>query len=269
MNKKVKFLFIGIGVFLLFAIIMISIILIGFKISDYKIDKKVEQFTKDCDTLSIVNDRLSFSLTGFAPDEIENITFKILRDQKIINDTVLKIATSKVKKNKPVEITIPFKAFLKTDTILFITKNNLQYYISGFNFEPSLEYYGPNKVESHGCNVVNSFKINNRITNGFINKSIGWLLPEKSKKLKFIDSQTIEYSTFTQKCKINPLKAQQLFYSQSKKNHGAISCHGIEIDSVNSYYIYSEEDYSKLNYAIVKINTKTGESKRYNDYPFK
>jgi len=268
MNKIVKFLVISIGTLLLFAIIIFAIILIGFKYSDYQVDRKVEEFSKNCDTVSLVYDKIPLNLTGFAPKEIESITFKIIRDNKITKDTLIKISSSKVKKNESVAINIPFNVFLKTDSILFITKNNLHYYISGFSYEPSLKYYGPHRVESLGCNVVNSFKINNRISNCYINKSTGWLSPEKSKKIKYIDDETTEYKKFTNKCKINPLKAQQLFFSQCKKNHGAISTHGIEIDSINSYYIYSEEDYSKLNYTIVKINTKTGEIKRYNDYPF-
>ena len=269
MNKIVKFLVISISALLLFVIIIFAIILIGFKYSDHQVDEKVEEFSKKCDTISMVSEKLPLNLTGFAHAEIKSITFKIKRDNKTIKDTVIKISKSKVKKNEPVKINIPFIYFLKTDTIVFITSNKLHYYISGFHFEPNLEYRGPHKVESHGCNVVNSFKINNRISNDFINKSTGWIFPKKSKKVKYIDYGTIEYEDFTKKCKINTLKAQQLFFSQCKKNHGAIGLHNIEIDSINSYYIYSEEDYSKLNYAIVKINTKTGELKRYNDYPFK
>lgn len=269
MNKIVKYLVISVGSLLLLVIIIFAIILIGFKYSDYQVDRKVDEYSKNCDTVSLVHDMPSLALGGFAPNEIESITFKIIRDNKIIEETIIKISKSKVKKNESVEINIPFNIFLKTDTILFITKNNLHYYISGFSFEPSLEYHGPNKVRSLGCNVVNSFKINNRISNCYINKSTGWLSPENSKKIIYIDNETTEYKNFTNKCRINPLKAQQLFFSQCKKNHGAISTYGIEIDSVNSYYIYSEEDYSQLNYSIVKINTKTGELKRYNDYPFK
>ena len=269
MNKIVKFLVISVGSLLLLVIIIFAIILIGFKYSDYQVDRKVEEYSKNCDTISLVHDMPSLALGGFAPNEIESITFKIIRDNKIIEDTIIKISNSKVKKNESVEINIPFNIFLKTDTILFITKNNLHYYISGFSFEPSLKYYGPHKFESLGCNVVNSFKINNRISNCHINKSTGWISPEKYRKIKYIDNGTIEYENFTKKCKISPLKAQQLFYRKKKKNHGAISTYGIEIDSINSYYIYSEEDYSKLNDAFVKINTKTGELKRYNDYPFK
>lgn len=269
MKKIVKFLFTTIGILVLFVIIIFTIILIGFKYSDYQVDEKVEGFSKNCDTISLIYDKLPLKLTGFAPKEIESITFKIIRDNKIIKDIKIKIPKSKVKKNESVTINIPFNVFLKTDTILLTTKNNLHYYISGFSLEPTLEYYGPHKVESLGCNVVNSFKINNRISNCYINKSTGWLSPEKSKKIKHIVYESIEYENFTEKCKISPLKAQQLFDSQCKKNHGATSTYGIEIDSINSYYIYSEEDYSKLNYAIVKINTKTGETKRYDNYPFK
>ena len=77
MNKIVKFLVISIGALLFFVIIIFAIILIGFKYSDYQVDRKVEEFSKNCDTISLVYDKLPLNLTGFAPNEIEIITFKL------------------------------------------------------------------------------------------------------------------------------------------------------------------------------------------------
>jgi hypothetical protein len=111
MNKTVKFLIISIGALLLFVMIIFSIILIGFKYSDYQFDRKVEEFSKNCDTISLVYDKISLNLTGFAPKEMESVTFKIIRDNRITKDTLIKISSSKVKKNKSVAINIPFNVF--------------------------------------------------------------------------------------------------------------------------------------------------------------
>ena len=45
--------------------------------------------------------------------------------------------------------------------------------------------------------------------------------------------------------------------------------YGIEIAPYTSYYIFGEEIEKKKNQIdIIKINTKTGEYKRYKNYPF-
>jgi hypothetical protein len=68
-------------------------------------------------------------------------------------------------------VKIPYREFLKTDTIVVTTRNNLKYYISGYHHVANLHYGMMGYVGSHDCSLSESCTINKSETNGVISKT--------------------------------------------------------------------------------------------------
>ncbi|MFB9079912.1 hypothetical protein ACFFLS_08475 [Flavobacterium procerum] len=282
MNKYLK------GCLTLIAIgVVLSALLIGwFFWSSSNRRKQAEidgiAFSKECDSIKSITEQPEIEFVKFKKNEISVIKFQILRDGKFIQDTIIKNGFKK--KNASTEystIAIPYKTFLKTDTIVVTTQNKLHYYISGYGHYAYLHYGMTGYLGSHDCRFNDNPTINNDVFySAVLIRERGWINPEISKHIKRINaSDSIEYYGFAKKCKIKIEDANRIL-KEKRKNQvfRSTSIDGIEVGPKNSYYLFGEETESgtlpndlvprNLKHYVVKINCKTGEYKRYKNYPF-
>ncbi len=273
MNKYVKGCLVFIGICLGILAILTSLFL--WSLHSNRKDSEVDsvKFSKECDSVKYITEQPEIKLSGFKENEINILTFQLLRNGKFINEIVIK---DDLKKGTDVysspSITIPYQKFLKTDTIVVTTKNKLQYYISGYHHYPYLHYGMFGYVCSHDCRFSDDNVIinNNASGNATLSRIEGWVNPEIGKQIRKINAIDNEYQKFSKQSPIKIKDAEKIFMD-NRKNKTLLSLYsyGIEITPENSYYIFGEEIESKKNQIdIVKINTKNGACKRYTNYPF-
>lgn len=267
MNRFFKGCLIGIGVLTLLLAILIGLVLWSMQRSKAVAESDAEESSKKCDTVKYITENPELSFIKFSAKELSTLRFQILRGGKIKNDTVVNTA---FKSKENLKINFPYKKFLKTDTIILTTQNQLKYYISGYGHYAYLHYGAFGYVGTNHCRFSENCTINNKVPAGIIDRFSGWVDPEKSKHTRTIPANGEEYIAFAAKCKINLKEAEQIFINQRKNIHlYSMFSYGIEVGPEASYYIFGEERESKKDHIdIVKVNSETGKYVRYLDYPF-
>ncbi len=250
---------------------IIAVIIIAWNVSSCQRRKKANEdfitFSEKCDSVPSITEQPEIGFSDFSSKEISILRFQILRNNKLIGDSVIK---TNFKENSLMQVKIPYREFLKTDTIVVITaRNNLKYYISGYHHVASLHYGMMGYVGSHDCSLSESCTINKSETNGVISKTEAWLESEKENRIKIISPQSEEYEEISKRSKINKDMASHIFQNNRKNEHlmSEIMC-GIEIRREGTFYIFKEEREDSRKKDIIKINAETGSCKRYTDYPF-
>ena len=282
MNKYIKGCLVIIGVF----ITLVAIIIGWFFWSSDHRRKQAEidsiEFSKECDTVKLITEQPEIQFAKFKKNEINILKFQILRQGKFIQDTLIKNGFNKrTSYDEYRSITIPYKAFLKTDTIVVTTQNKLHYYISGYHHYAYLHYGMTGYVGSNDCRFSDNPTINNEVfLRPVLFRENGWINPEISKHIHKISvSDSIAYYGFTKKCKIKIEDAERILKGKRKDQvFRSTTTNGIEVGPKNSYYVFGEETESgtlpddlvprNLKHYVVKINCETGEYKRYENYPF-
>jgi hypothetical protein len=231
-------------------------------------DTTAEQnkYSKICDTITTVEGQPFLLFADFKLSEYKDLKFQILRNKKLIEDTLLK---NNYSPDRLYRLKIPYKRFYKTDTIIVTTSNNLKFSLSGFHHEALLEYGQFENVINHQCYVSETYTINKSVTKGKISRYLIELPSSKNKRLKFVNTDSEEFKNLNQKLKINLNTAQKIFKEnkKNKKFESEILC-GIEILKNGSNYIFEEETENGDHFETVIINTESGEFKRYSNYPF-
>lgn len=282
MNKYIKGCLVIIGII----ITLIAIIIGLFFWSSHSRRKQAEidgiKFSKECDAAKFITEQPEIQFAKFKKNEINILKFQILRKGKFIQDTLIKNGFNKeTNSNEYRSIAIPYKEFLKTDTIVVTTQNKLHYYISGYHHYAYLHYGMNGYLGSHECRFSDNPTINNQVFLApVLFREYGWINPEISKHIKRISvSDSVEYYDFAKKCKIKIKDADRILKEKRKDLiFRSTTTDGIEVGPKNSYYIFGEETESgtlpddlvprNLKHYIVKINCETGEYKRYENYPF-
>ena len=267
MSRFFKGCLIGIGVLLVLLVIFIGLVWWSMQHSKASAESDAEELSRECDTVKYITENPELTLIKFSPKEIKTLQFKILRGGKISNDTVVNTA---FKNKEDLKVNFPYKKFLKTDTIILTTQNQLKYYISGYGYYAYLHYGAFGYVGTNDCRFSENCTINNGVSAGIIDRFSGWVDPEKSKHTRTIPPNGEEYRAFASKCKITLKEAEQIFINQRKNEHlYSMFSYGIEVEPKVSYYIFGEERESQRKQEdIIKINTETGKYVRYINYPF-
>ncbi|MCD0469138.1 hypothetical protein [Flavobacterium sp. JAS] len=283
MNKYIKGCLVLIGI-----IITVIAIIIGlFFWSSNSRRKQAEidgvAFSKECDSVKVITEQPEIQFARFKKNEINILKFQILRDGNFIQDTLIKNGFNKEANSSEYKsITIPYKEFLKTDTIVVTTQNKLHYYISGYHHYAYLHYGMAGYVGSHDCRFSENPMINNLVhLRPVLFRENGWINPEISKHIQKISaSDSVAYHDFSKKSAIKIEDAERIFM---KKRHNktliSMYFYGIDVGSQKSYYLFGEEiEPSKRSdlYVtqknpqrdVIKIDCQTGEYKRYKNYPF-
>ncbi|WP_289658099.1 hypothetical protein [Flavobacterium panacagri] len=282
MNKYIKGCLVVTGtVFILLAII------IGWFFWSLNSRKKQAEidgitFSKECDSIKFITEQPEIQFAKFKKSEISILKFQIIREGKFIHDTIIKNGfNKKTSSNEYQSINIPYKSFLKTDTIVVTTQNKLHYYISGYHHYAYLHYGMTGYVGSHDCRFSDNPTINNELLlSPILFRENGWINPEISKHIKKISvSDSAGYYGFAKKSNIKIEDAERIL-KEKRKNQvfRSTTINGIEVGPKDSYYVFGEETESgtlpndlvprNLKQYVVKINCETGEYKRYKNYPF-
>lgn len=259
-------------------IAIISIILIAvivFNISSYQRRKQAEvdgiKYSEICDSVKTITEQPEIGFTGFDQKDIDVLKFEVRRDGKVYTDTILKNKFSYVSDDKTYKkVKIPFSKFLKTDTIVVTTKNNLKFHISGYHHYAGLHYGMMGYVGGHDCALSENVNINNSETNGTISTHIAWIESDKSNRIKVLSPDNGEFLKISEKSKINKQKADEIFMKNRKNEHwmSQIFC-GMYIQKNGNFYIFEEEREDKKNKTdVITINAENGELKRFSNYPF-
>lgn len=261
MNKYLKIFLIILGTIISLIVLAIGIIFLSMSIGRRNKENEIKEHSKKCDSVLYIDEQPKINFCDFKKSEIKLLKFQILRNGKIINDTVLK--------NKSYEINIPYERFFKSDTIIVTTTNKLHYYISGYHHGAYCNWGMTGPVGNPICSFSDNPSINNFESGGRLNKIAGWINSEKSKKNKLILASSIDFDSLDKTLKITYDKANRIFDDNRKNVRSLQTIFGLEITPNGKYYIMSEElETNKRQENIVKINAETGEYKRYSNYPF-
>jgi hypothetical protein len=131
MKKNLKI----IGILLL----IISIIIAWFYYQMITSKERQNNDVSECESTEFITEKPSFCLEKKSTEKIHEISIRLLRNNKIVEDTI--IVNNIENKNKHFVFNIPFNKFLKTDFILIKTKN-LTYKISGFGYYSDGGHWG-------------------------------------------------------------------------------------------------------------------------------
>lgn len=229
-----------------------------------------EKYFIKCDSIPIIIEKPEIFFAGFKMTEIDTLKFQILRNNKKLKDTILTETDFRyISENKDyMSINIPYEKFLKTDTIIVKTNNKLHYYISGFHHYAYLHYGMFGNLGSYDCRLSEYYTINNSHNNTLIKKG-GWINPALSKSKELISAMSPKFDSIASKSYINKAKATAIFIENIKNNRykaTIVTC-GIEKNGDKLFYLF-EEKVGEENYVTIKINAKTGEYKRFKNYPF-
>lgn len=270
MKRIGKFLLIGITTICLFVLAIVLFFIVSSYLNRKKADRDFVEYSKLCDSTEVINEQPKISFSGFSKKELSVLKFEVKRGNNITADTVIKNKFNYVSTDQTYSsINIPFSDFLKTDTIIVTTQNNLKFYISDFHHGASLHYGMFGYVGGYDCSLDENFNINGKYWN-CISKDIAWLESERKNRIKVLGAMDEEVEKISKNSKIKLVMAEKIFNNNRLNKHwmSQIFC-GIHIEKTGNYYIFEEErEDRKGKIDIIKINTENGDFKRYTNYPF-
>ena len=143
-KKILKICLIAFSILVAIIVVLIIIALISLHCKNNRLKKECIEKSILCDTIPYVTEQIEISLKDFDDEEIDSIRFQIIRGGQLANDTLIRSIFT-YEDNDYKKMTIPYDRFLKTDTIVAITKSGLYYYISGYRHYTRLNYgmFGP------------------------------------------------------------------------------------------------------------------------------
>lgn len=172
MNKYVK------GCLIIFAVLVVIFGMIAgwiwwtMKTSHKRAEEDGIKYSKECDTAMIISEKPSISLGEFREDEISQLKFYLIRNSKILKDTVLKYEI--LDSEDYLQTNIPFENFKKSDSIIVETKSKVLFTISDFHHYAYLHYGMFGYVGSHDCRFADeSYMVNGEKSDGTLLKKNG------------------------------------------------------------------------------------------------
>jgi hypothetical protein len=245
--------------------ILVILLLIGvalnisFARKKSKAEKDIREKSAICDTIPYITEQPEIVLIDFYDEEIDSIRFQIIRNGQVINDTIFRTKFT-YEDGAYKQLKIPYDYFLKTDTIVAITKGSLYYYISGYHHYAHLHYgmfgyLGSSDCQlSEGC-IVNDVQYNDE---GKLIKYNGLKSAEK-KNLK-IYKDTPKFKEFEQNAIVKFDDAREI-YIENLHDYSTpfLFCE-------NGCYIFDKT--LKGMPKLYKINAQTGEFKELENYPY-
>jgi hypothetical protein len=131
------------------------------------------EFSKICDTIQFIAEKPSITFGKFHKTEIDELKFYIIRNNKVIKDTLLKNKITSA--DHYLWTNIPFENLKKTDTIIIETKNKRYFRISGFHHYAYLHYGMFGYLGSHDCRFAyKDYTVNGKQSNGCLLKADGF-----------------------------------------------------------------------------------------------
>ncbi len=259
-NKFIKgcLLFIGILILIVSILIVLFFIRANNNRKQAKIDNKKYAIT--CNNTHLIVGEIDVKFSEFKISEIDTLYFKIIRNNKKVRDTLLtKKSYNYISENETyTALSIPFKKFYKTDTIVITTKQNLKYYISDFSYYAYLHYGMFGYLGSYDCRLSNRYAINNTKNINTVNKFAGWTYLEKSKK-QFIPSAHYLFDSISNALNIDEKKADKIIEENTinpKYKYYNIML-GIQKNEDSIFYLFKQK-VDDFTFKYAKINSQTG-----------
>ena len=133
-----------------------------------------ERYGVVCDSISTIAEHPAVSFSGFTKAELGKLTFYLVRNGKILKDTVVHYPQP----DGLYEFNIPlaFASFKKTDTIVVATtgRDKRFYRLAGFHYATSLHYGMMGYVGGYDCHLAEEdYTVNGRKSGGFLRKQDG------------------------------------------------------------------------------------------------
>ncbi|MBZ4190457.1 hypothetical protein [Niabella beijingensis] len=265
--------------FLIAACILLALVLIGIGGTYWSMqrrqkqaEKDGERFSAECDTVRIITEQPNIRFSGFNRKELSALRFRLLRGGTFCQDTMLRPSFDDQKGNDiSYSLQVPYRSFLKQDTIVLTTANGLHYFISGYHHYAYLHYGMFGYLGSHDCRFSDDCVINNSSSSGgVIVRNEGWVHPERSRLVRRFRATTAEFDSIANQSAINYAAAHQIF-EQHRANRQLYSLltFRIETGPEGVFYIFGEERETRNRaLEVLKIDAQTGECRRLRNYPF-
>lgn len=135
-------------------------------------EKDQVEHSAACDTMRYITEQPELKFSHFEEYEVEELRFRILRNGTLLNDTVVK--GRRYFDTDRFYVNIPYDRFLKTDTIVVMTKTPLYFYVSGYHHYAYLEYGMFGYLGSSHCRLLETCTVNGHESYGAIFKCAGW-----------------------------------------------------------------------------------------------
>lgn len=147
-------------IFIFFVLILSIFIAISFNQSKKAKKAKIDEIklSKICDTIKAITEQPSITFDNFEPEELEKINFYLIRSNKIIEEKELYISEYSSSDGTYRTYKIPFKYFLKTDTIIAKT-STIFFKIPQFHHYAYLHYGNFGYLGSSDCRIEKNKKI--------------------------------------------------------------------------------------------------------------
>lgn len=173
-NKYVKGCLVFLGVMVLLVALFIGWLWWSMENNKKRAREDGPKYSNICDTISIITEKPAVALVHFSNAEIDQLKFYIVRNNKIVKDTIVHY---KIKPGENYLYTaFPFDTFLKTDTVIVETKKNSRrfFHITGFHHYAYLHYGMFGYLGSHDCRFDdNNYLVNGKQNNGTLLKEDG------------------------------------------------------------------------------------------------
>jgi hypothetical protein len=168
MNKTFK----SIGTTILILVCLLLAVLALFwgnvKWNNYSKEKESIRYQKEvCDTMTTVNRKIDFVLSGFSKKETKQVHFYLVRNKLILQDSVVKADVNPALEYQ--EVTLPFDKMSITDQVV-VKVGNRYFLLTGLSYRAKYNYgmFGP--VGDCEC-VLDGFEKVNGVAAGS-----GWLI---------------------------------------------------------------------------------------------
>lgn len=269
-SKLGKIMLIACGAVLLVVGLFFGWLLLAMQSSAKRAEVDVVEQSRLCDTIPYITERpeITFAGFGFPGDDVDTLRFRLLRNGRLIQDTVVCSSITYTSDNDAHRsVAIPYASFLKTDTVVITTKGGLYFYLWGYHHHAHLHYGMFGYVGSSDCRFSDECMVNNGQYDGVISKYWGWTDPEKSKHVHRITVGSEEFEAFEKKSAITYDEALRIFQENKQNDRNASTITLFCEDGPQNYYVFAEE-MSNGKQHVVKVNAQTGECLRFTSYPY-
>lgn len=172
MNKYLKGCLIASAVLILIIGLLVGWFWWSMETSQQRAEEDGIKYSKECDTITTITEKPSITLGQFSKDEINQLKFYLIRNNRIIKDTLIKYEVSEP--DNYLTTNIPFENFKKSDSIILETKSKIKFTISGFHHYAYLHYGMFGYVGSHDCRFDDgNYIVNGKTSNGTLLKKDG------------------------------------------------------------------------------------------------
>ena len=168
MNKFFKIIGATILILICLLLLIMGLFWGNVKWGNYSKGKEAIRYQKEvCDTITTVNGKIDFILSGFSKKEIRQVRFYLVRNKLIMRDSVVKVDVNPIIEYQ--KVMLPFDKVSITDQVI-VKAGNRYFQLTGLSYRAKYNYgmFGP--VGDCECALNGFEKINGTMAGS------GWLI---------------------------------------------------------------------------------------------